>query len=78
MEVKLDTRRIMRWVIYFVLAALAAVFLYNQLSLRQPERDVLSLQALAKEIKEGNVKSISIEGNTLQVELVGAIRYRLS
>lgn len=67
----MDTRRIMRWVIYFVLAALVAVFLYNQLSLRQPERDVLSLQALAKEIKEGNVQSISIDGNTLQVELAG-------
>ncbi|MFC2037051.1 ATP-dependent zinc metalloprotease FtsH [Chloroflexota bacterium] len=59
----------MRWAIYFVLAALVAVFLYNQLSLRQPQRDVLSLQALATEIKESNVQSITIDGDTLRVEL---------
>ena len=71
MEVELDTRRIMRWVVYFVLATLVAVFLYNQLNLRQPERDIISLQALATEIKDGNVEKISIDDNTLQVELAG-------
>jgi cell division protease FtsH len=59
----------MRWGIYFVLAALVAVFLYSQLSLRQPQPDTISLQALAAEIKEGNVKQISIDNNKLEVTL---------
>ena len=63
----MDTRRIMRWVIYVVLAGLVAVFLYNQLEFRQTEADVISLQSLATEIKEGKVAKISLEGNTLNV-----------
>jgi cell division protease FtsH len=59
----------MRWGIYFVLAALVAVFLYSQLSLRQPQPDTISLQGLAAEIKEGNVKQISIDNNRLEVTL---------
>ena len=51
----MDTRRIMRWAVYIVLVALVGVFLYSQLNLRQPQPDVVSLQALAKDIKEGNV-----------------------
>ncbi len=65
----MDTRRVMRWGIYFVLAALIAVFLYSQLSLRQPQPDTLSIQSLATEIKDGNVKEIAIDNETLQVEL---------
>ncbi len=64
----MDTRRLLRWGIYFLLASLVAVFLYNQLATRQPETDIISIQALATEVKEGNVAQISIEGNTLQVE----------
>jgi cell division protease FtsH len=67
----LDTRRVMRWVIYVVLAGLVAVFLYNQLEFRQTEADVISLQSLATEIKEGKVAKISLEGNTLNVEHTG-------
>jgi len=71
MEDKLDTRRIMRWAVYIVLVALVGVFLYSQLNLRQPQPDVISLQTLAQEIKEGNVTQISIDGSTLDVELSG-------
>ncbi len=67
----MDTRRIMRWAVYIVLVALVGVFLYSQLNLRQPQPDVISLQALAQEIKESNAKQISIDGSTLDVELAG-------
>jgi cell division protease FtsH len=64
----LDTRQLMRWLIYFVLAALVAVFLYNQFALRQPQPEELSLQELASQIKAGTIASISIEGDTLNIE----------
>jgi cell division protease FtsH len=66
----LDTRNWMRWAIYFVLAILVGIFLYNQLALRQPQPDVISLQDLATEIKESKVARIAIEGNTLDIERV--------
>ncbi len=69
MEVKLDSRNLVRWAIYFVLAVVIAIFLYNQLASRGPQPEVLSLQRLAGEIKEGNVNKISIDGNTLDIEL---------
>jgi cell division protease FtsH len=71
MEGELDTRQIIRWVIYFVLAALVGVFLYNQFVLRQPEPEIMSLQELATEIKEGNVRRIAIEQNKLYIEQKG-------
>jgi cell division protease FtsH len=61
----------MRWGVYLVLAALVAVFLYSQLNLRQPQPDVMSLQALATEIKDGQVEQISVDGDTLEVTLSG-------
>jgi cell division protease FtsH len=64
----LDTKQLMRWLIYFVLAALVAVFLYNQFALRQPQPEELSLQELASQIKAGTIASISIEGDTLNIE----------
>jgi cell division protease FtsH len=60
----------MRWAIYFVLAILVGFFLYNQLAMRQPQPDVISLQDLATDIKDGEIVKISIEGNTLEVERV--------
>ncbi len=66
----MDTRNLMRWAIYFVLAVLVAVFLYNQLAMRQPQPDVISLQDLATEIKEGEVSRIAIKGDTLLIERV--------
>ena len=54
MEGRLDTRRILRWVVYIFLAGLVVVFLYSQLNLRAPQPDTVSLQALAREIKAGN------------------------
>jgi cell division protease FtsH len=59
----------MRWAVYFVLAALVVVFLYNQFSMNQPQPEVISLQELATEVKQGNVERIQIEGETLQIEL---------
>jgi cell division protease FtsH len=64
----LDTRNLTRWAIYFVLAILVAVFLYSQLSLRQPQPEVISLQALASEIKDGRVSEIAISDETLKIE----------
>jgi cell division protease FtsH len=69
MEVKLDSRNLIRWAIYFVLAVVIAIFLYNQLASRGPQPDVISLQELAGEIKEGNISKISVDGNTLNIEL---------
>ena len=66
----MDTRNLMRWAIYFVLAVLVAIFLYNQLALRQPQPDVISLQDLATEIKDGNIVQITVEGNTLEVKRI--------
>ena len=64
----MNTRNLMRWAIYLVLGVLVAVFLYNQLAARQSQPDVMSLQELATEIKEGNIETISIDGDTLDVE----------
>jgi cell division protease FtsH len=58
----------LRWFIYLVIASLVAVVIYTQLNPRSPDSDVVSLQSLATEIKEGKVARISIEGDTLQVE----------
>jgi cell division protease FtsH len=67
-EVKLDTRNLVRWAIYFVLAALVVMFLYNQFSLRQPEAEVISLQELATEIKGGKIAKITVESDTIGIE----------
>jgi cell division protease FtsH len=66
----LDSRNLIRWAVYFVLAVLVAVFLYNQLAMRQPQPDVISLQDLASQIKDGKISRISAEGDTLTVERV--------
>jgi cell division protease FtsH len=63
----LDTRNLMRWAVYFVLAALVAIFLYNQLAMRQPQPEIISLQDLATEIKEDQITKIVIEGDALHV-----------
>jgi cell division protease FtsH len=64
----LDTRNLTRWAVYIVLASLVAIFLYTQLSLRQPQPEVISLQALAKDIKDGNIAAVSIEDNTIRID----------
>jgi cell division protease FtsH len=48
---------------------LVAVFLYNQFASGQSQPEVISLQDLATGIKEGNVSKISIDGDTLSIEL---------
>ena len=68
LEVKLDTRQAMRWLIYLVLAALVAFFLFNQMRARQPQPESISLQQLANEIKDGEIAKIEIDGESLQVE----------
>jgi cell division protease FtsH len=64
----LNTRSVMRWAIYLVLAIVVSVFLYNQLALRQSPPDVISLQDLATAIKEGKVAKITVRGSTLEIE----------
>jgi cell division protease FtsH len=68
LEVELNTRQLSRWVVYFALAVVVAIFLYSQFVTRQPEPDTISLQALATEIKEGQVTHISVEGNELYIQ----------
>jgi cell division protease FtsH len=58
----------MRWLIYLVLAALVAFFLFNQMRARQPQPESISLQQLANEIKDGEIAKIEIDGESLQVE----------
>ncbi|HSJ56129.1 MAG TPA: ATP-dependent zinc metalloprotease FtsH, partial [Anaerolineae bacterium] len=60
----------MRWAAYLVIASLVAFFVYNQFSARAPEQEMISLQALASEIKAGNVATITIEDQALYVERV--------
>jgi cell division protease FtsH len=64
----LDTKQVARWLIYLALAAMVTYVLYNYLSPRQAQPDVMSLQALAAEINEGNVTKISVEQNKLSIE----------
>ncbi len=65
----METRNIVRWAIYGVLAILVMVFLYNQFGARQDPQDTISLQELATAMKESEVREISVEGDTLLVEL---------
>jgi cell division protease FtsH len=69
MEVELDTRNIVRWTIYIVLAILVMVFLYNQFSARQEPQDTISLQELATAMKDSQVLEIAVEDETLLVGL---------
>jgi cell division protease FtsH len=68
-EGTLDTRNIMRWVAYVALAGLVAVFVYFQLGGREPSPDVISLQTLASEIKNDQVKEVGVDGNVLNLEM---------
>jgi cell division protease FtsH len=63
----LETRQLMRWIITALLVAVVVFFVYSQLAIQQPEPEVISLQALATEIKEGKVDRISIEEEKLYV-----------
>jgi cell division protease FtsH len=65
----LNTRNLMRWGIYLILGILVAVFLYNQFAPGQAEPEVISLQDLAKEIKDGNIEKITIDGDSLDLTL---------
>ena len=65
----MNTRNLMRWGIYLVLGILVAVFLYNQFAPGQTEPEVISLQDLAKEIKDGNIEEIIIDGDSLDLTL---------
>jgi len=54
----LNTRNLIRWAIYLVLAILVAVFLYNQMAARQTQATTISMQDLASAIKAGKVAKI--------------------
>ena len=64
----MDTRNLTRGAIYVLLAVLVAIFLYRQFSANQPQPDVISLQQLATEIKNGDISSIDVESNELNIE----------
>jgi cell division protease FtsH len=64
----LETRNLTRWAIYIVLAALVVFFVYNQFGANHSQEEVLSLQALASEIKQGDIQGITIEGEALLVQ----------
>ena len=64
----MNTRNLIRWAIYLVLAILVAVFLYNQLAARQTQATIISMQDLASEVKEGTVAKIVERGTTLEIE----------
>jgi len=64
---KLDARNLTRWAIYFVLASLVVVFLYSQLNTQTPQAEIISIQELATEIKEGKVAEIALADGALQV-----------
>ena len=66
----MDTRNLTRWAIYIVLGALVVFFIYNQFGADKTEEKILSLQDLANEIKQGNVEGITIEGESLLVQLM--------
>ncbi len=68
LEAKLNPRQLTRWLIYAVLIALVGVFLYNQLSLSRPQPSEISLQRLAKEIRDGKVARITVDGSKIEVE----------
>ncbi len=68
MEDKLNPRQLTRWLLYVALIALVGVFLYNQLSLSRPQPSAISLQTLAKEIKEGKVTHITINDSEVEIE----------
>jgi len=75
----LDTGKAIRWVIYLVLLAVVVMFLFNQMSFRGTEAERISLQSLAREIKEGRIAQISIENNTLHIKRHGgyaAVSYK--
>jgi len=63
----LDARNLTRWAIYFVLASLVVVFLYSQLNTQTPQAEIISIQELATEIKEGKVAEIALADGALQV-----------
>lgn len=68
MEDKLNPRRLAQWLLYVTLIALVGVFLYNQLSMSRPQPSTISLQALAKEIREGKIVQITINGSKVESE----------
>jgi len=65
----LETRNIVRWAVYIVLAILVMVFLYNQFAGPQEPQNTISLQQLATAMKASEVAEIAVEGDTLLVEL---------
>jgi cell division protease FtsH len=68
-EVKLETRNVLRWAVYIVLAILVAVFLYNQFAGTQDPQGTISLQQLATAMKESDVHEIAVSGDILEVTL---------
>ncbi len=64
----MNPRQLTRWLLYVALIALVGVFLYNQFSLSRPKPSELSLQALAREIRDGKVARITVDGPEIAIE----------
>jgi len=64
----LNPRQLTRWLLYVVLIALVGVFLYNQFSQSRPQPADSSLQTLAREIRDGKIASITVDGSTIEIE----------
>ena len=58
----------MRWAMPVVLALLVVFFIYNQFGMNQSQEEVISLQELASEVKQGDVAKITVDADTLLVE----------
>jgi len=67
LEAKLNPRQLTRWLLYVVLIALVGVFLYNQFSQSRPQPSEISLQTLAKEIRDGKVANITVDGSNIEI-----------
>ncbi len=75
----MDTNKAVRWLIYLVLIGVVVFLLFNRTTFQGAEQEPVSLQTLAREIKEGKVAQISIEKNLVRVKRNGgyeAVAYK--
>ncbi len=75
----MDTKKAVRWLIYLVLIGVVVFLLFNRTTFQGAEQEPVSLQTLAREIKEGKVAQISIEKNLVHVKRNGgyeAVAYK--
>ena len=64
----MDTRRLIRWLLYLTLAAFVAYFVYSQVAARRHAATSITLQGLATEIKDNKVTKVTVQVNDLHIE----------